>query len=32
VRSVDAAKVEEYRATRNYEGLEMYVLEKLLGK
>jgi xylose isomerase len=32
VRSVDAAKVEEYRATRNYEGLEMYILEKLLGK
>jgi xylose isomerase len=32
VRSVDAAKVEEYRAARNYEGLEMYILEKLLGK
>jgi xylose isomerase len=31
-RSVDAAKVEEYRAQRNYEGLEMYVLEKLMGK
>jgi hypothetical protein len=29
---VDAAKVEEYRAQRNYEGLEMYVLEKLMGK
>jgi xylose isomerase len=31
-RSMDAAKVESYRADRNYEGLEMYVLEKLLGK
>jgi xylose isomerase len=31
-RSVDAAKVEEYRSQRNYEGLEMYVLEKLMGK
>jgi xylose isomerase len=31
-RSVDAAKVESYRAERNYEGLEMYVLEKLTGK
>jgi xylose isomerase len=31
-RSVDAAKVEAYRAERNYEGLEMYVLEKLMGK
>jgi xylose isomerase len=31
-RSVDAAKVEEYRSARNYEGLEMYVLEKLMGK
>jgi xylose isomerase len=31
-RSVDAAKVEEYRSERNYEGLEMYVLEKLMGK
>ncbi|HEY7331116.1 MAG TPA: TIM barrel protein [Gemmataceae bacterium] len=32
VRSVDAAKVEQYRAERNYEGLEMYILEKLMGK
>jgi xylose isomerase len=32
VRSVDAAKVERYRAERDYEGLEMYVLDKLLGK
>jgi xylose isomerase len=31
-RSVDAARVEEYRSQRNYEGLEMYVLEKLMGK
>jgi xylose isomerase len=31
-RSVDAAKVEQYRAERDYEGLEMYVLEKLMGK
>jgi xylose isomerase len=31
-RSVDAARVEEYRSRRDYEGLEMYVLEKLLGK
>jgi xylose isomerase len=31
-RSIDAAKVEAYRAERNYEGLEMYVLEKLMGK
>jgi xylose isomerase len=32
VRSVDAAQVERYRAERNYEGLEMYILEKLMGK
>jgi len=31
-RSVDAAKVEQYRNERNYEGLEMYILEKLMGK
>jgi xylose isomerase len=31
-RSMDSAMVETYRAERNYEGLEMYVLEKLLGK
>ena len=31
-RAVDAAKVEAYRAERNYEGLEMYVMEKLMGK
>jgi xylose isomerase len=32
VRSVDAAKVERYRAERDYEGLEMYILEALMGK
>jgi xylose isomerase len=32
VRSVDAVKVEQYRTERNYEGLEMYILEKLMGK
>jgi xylose isomerase len=31
-RAVDAAKVEQYRAERNYEGLEMYILEKVMGK
>jgi xylose isomerase len=31
-RSLDAARVEAYRAERSYEGLEMYILEKLLGK
>ncbi len=31
-RSVDAARVEHYRNERDYEGLEMYVLEKLMGK
>jgi xylose isomerase len=31
-RSVDPARVEQYRQDRNYEGLEMYVLEKLMGK
>ncbi|MCS6852943.1 MAG: TIM barrel protein [Gemmataceae bacterium] len=32
VRSVDAAKVEAFRAERDYEGLEMYVLSKLMGR
>jgi xylose isomerase len=32
VRGVDAAKVEGFRAERDYEGLEMYVLGKLMGK
>jgi xylose isomerase len=31
-RSMDAGKVEAYRAERDYEGLEMYVIEKLVGK
>jgi xylose isomerase len=32
VRSLDAARVEQHRAARDYEGLEMYILEKLMGK
>jgi xylose isomerase len=32
VRSVDAAKIEEYRAERDYEGLEQYVVGKLMGR
>ena len=31
VRKVDAKKIEHFRAERDYEGLEMYVLETLLG-
>ena len=31
-RSVDEAKVERFRAERDYEGLEMYVLEHLMGR
>jgi xylose isomerase len=31
VRSTDPAEVEEYRAERDYEGLEMYILRKLMG-
>jgi xylose isomerase len=31
-RSVDGGKVEEYRAERDYEGLEMYILGKLMGR
>ena len=31
-RSLDAAKVESLRANRNYEELEIYVLEKLMGE
>jgi xylose isomerase len=31
-RSVDAGKVESFRAARDYEGLEMYIVEMLLGK
>ena len=32
VRSVNAAKVEAFRAARDYEGLEMYIVQKLMGK
>jgi xylose isomerase len=31
-RALDVQRVEQYRAERNYEGLEMYVIEKLMGK
>ena len=30
-RSVDAAKVEAFRASRNYEGLELYIINRLMG-
>ncbi len=32
VRGIDAKKVEEYRNARDYEGLELYVLGKLMGR
>jgi xylose isomerase len=32
VRGVDPRQVEEYRAERDYEGLELYVLKKLMGR
>jgi xylose isomerase len=32
VRGVDAQKVEAYRAERDYEGLEMYILDQLTGR
>ena len=32
VRSVDTAKVERYRAERDYEGLELYIIGKLMGR
>jgi xylose isomerase len=32
VRSLDIAKVDAFRAERDYEGLELYVLKHLLGK
>jgi xylose isomerase len=32
VRSVDAAKVEALRAERNYEALELYALDRLMGR
>src|SRR2546429_6362102 len=31
VRRIDAAKVEAFRAERDYEGLEMYILSELMG-
>jgi xylose isomerase len=31
-RTVDAAKVDRYRAERDYEGLELYILETLTGR
>jgi xylose isomerase len=30
-RSIDNARVERYRAERDYEGLELYILQKLMG-
>ena len=32
VRKVDAKKIEHFRAERDYEGLEMYILDTLLSK
>jgi xylose isomerase len=32
VRSVDADRIEAFRAERDYEGLEMYILEMLMGR
>jgi xylose isomerase len=32
VRSVDAAAVERYREARDYEGLELYIVQHLLGR
>jgi len=32
VRSLDVAKVEAYRAARDYEGLEMHVMDVLMGR
>ncbi|HJT36244.1 MAG TPA: TIM barrel protein [Pirellulales bacterium] len=32
VRSVDAKKVEAFRNARDYEGLELYIMEHLLGR
>jgi len=31
VRTWDRARVEEYRAARDYEGLELYTLQHLMG-
>ena len=32
VRSLDNARIEEYRAKRDYENLEMYIIGKLMGR
>jgi xylose isomerase len=32
VRSLDAARVEQFRQQRNYEALEMYILDRLMGR
>ncbi len=32
VRSLDDSKIERYRAERDYEGLELYILERLMGQ
>src|SRR5437870_523557 len=32
VRTIDAAQVEAFRAERDYEGLELYILSTLMGK
>lgn len=32
VRSVNVKSIEEYRAARDYEGLELYILQHLLGR
>ncbi len=32
VRSLDTARIETFRAERDYEGLEMYVLDRLTGR
>ncbi|MFO0877650.1 MAG: TIM barrel protein [Gemmataceae bacterium] len=31
-RSLDNRRIEQYRAERDYEGLELYIVQKLLGK
>ena len=32
VRSLDTGAVEDYRARRDYEGLDLYILEHLTGR
>jgi xylose isomerase len=31
-RAIDASKVEEFRAERDYEGLELYILSQIMGR